>query len=73
KWGSGGARIAISADISTTWRREIIFPVRPMPRAPGNMRMAKVRKLLANAPGRIRRRFAQFIAIAAASLPSAGA
>ena len=35
--------------------------------------MAKVRKLLANAPGRIGRRFAQFVAIAAASLPSAGA
>lgn len=35
--------------------------------------MAKVRKLLANAPGRLRRRFAQFVAIAAASLPAAGA
>jgi hypothetical protein len=35
--------------------------------------MAKVRKLLVNAPGRIGRRFAQFVAIAAASLPSAGA
>ena len=35
--------------------------------------MAKVRKLLTNAPGRIGRRFEQFVAIAAASLPSAGA
>jgi hypothetical protein len=35
--------------------------------------MAKVRKLLANAPGRISRRFAQVVAIAVASLPSAGA
>jgi hypothetical protein len=35
--------------------------------------MARVRKLLANAPGRIGRRFAQFVAIAAASLPSVGA
>jgi hypothetical protein len=35
--------------------------------------MAKLRKLLAKAPGRIGRRLAQFIAIAAVSLPSAGA
>jgi len=35
--------------------------------------MAKVRKLLRKAPARIGRRFAQFIAIAAASLPAAGA
>jgi hypothetical protein len=35
--------------------------------------MARVRKLLASAPGRIGRRFAQLVAIAAASLPSAGA
>jgi hypothetical protein len=35
--------------------------------------MAKVRKLLATVPSRIGRRFAEFVAIAAASLPSAGA
>ena len=35
--------------------------------------MAKVSQLLAKAPERIGQRFAQFIAIAAASLPSAGA
>jgi hypothetical protein len=35
--------------------------------------MAKVRRLLQTAPGRIGRRFAEFVAIAAASLPSAGA
>ena len=35
--------------------------------------MAKVRKLLTQAPGRIGRRFAKFVTIAAASLPSAGA
>jgi hypothetical protein len=35
--------------------------------------MKKVRSLLAAAPSRIGRRIAQFVAIAAASLPSAGA
>lgn len=39
----------------------------------GTRDMAKVRKLLQTAQGRIGRRFAQFVAIAAASLPSAGA
>jgi len=35
--------------------------------------MAKVRKLLQTAPGRIGRRFSQLVAIAAASLPCVGA
>jgi hypothetical protein len=35
--------------------------------------MERVRSLLLAAPARIRRRLAQFVAIAAASLPEAGA
>jgi hypothetical protein len=35
--------------------------------------MRQLRSLLRAAPGRIGRRFAQIVAIAAASLPSAGA
>jgi hypothetical protein len=35
--------------------------------------MAQVRSLLLNAPSRIGRRLAQIVAIAAASLPAAGA
>jgi hypothetical protein len=41
--------------------------------AEGIYRMAKVGSLLRSAPSRIRRRLALIVAIAAASLPAAGA
>jgi len=37
------------------------------------MSMARINRLLRSAPSRIGRRIAQFVAIAAASLPDAGA
>ena len=51
-----------------------IFPVRPCP--PAHMEdeeMRQVRSLLSSASSRIGRRLAQIVAIAAASLPAAGA
>lgn len=70
---SDEAAIAIFVAISTVWRCGIIFPVRPGgPASQGIRAMAKVRKLLAKAPGRIGRRFARFVEIAAAGLHAAG-
>jgi len=68
------ARIAIFPDTSTSWRRETIFRVRPRSiGAHGRCQMRQVRSFLRNAPSRIGRRLAQIVAIAAASLPAAGA
>jgi hypothetical protein len=41
--------------------------------AEGFLEMQRVRSLLRSAPARLSRRIAQFVAIAAASLPDAGA
>ena len=65
------ARIAIFPRISTSWRLETIFRV-PIG-AHGRCQMRQVRSFLRNAPSRIGRRLAQIVAIAAASLPVAGA
>ena len=68
------ARIAIFPDISTSWPRKTIFRVRPRSTgAHGRSQMRQVRSFLRNAPSRIGRRLAQIVAIAAASLPAAGA
>ena len=71
---SDEARIAIFPAISTSWRLKTIFPVRFCP--PAHMEdeeMRQVRSLLSSASSRIGRRLSQIVAIAAASLPSAGA
>ncbi|MEH2516478.1 hypothetical protein V1279_002051 [Bradyrhizobium sp. AZCC 1610] len=68
------ACIAIFPGISTSWRLETIFRVRPCSiGAHGRCQMRQVRSFLRNAPSRIGRRLAQIVAIAAASLPAAGA
>jgi hypothetical protein len=47
--------------------RELLPPARE------DMTMARINRLLRSAPSRIGKRIAQFVAIAAASLPDAGA
>ena len=79
KRGQDEPDVAIFMAVSTRRLCETIFP--GVPRSgnacssgpQGKFAMKKVRSLLAAAPSRIGRRIAQFVAIAAASLPSAGA
>jgi hypothetical protein len=49
------------------------FTAVPGPAQKGIFTMQRVRSLLRTTPSRIRNRIAQFVAIAAASLPDAGA
>jgi hypothetical protein len=63
--------IAIFATVSTASAVTLIFPL-ALGRK-GNFGMERVRSLFQSAPSRIRRRLAQIVAIAAASLPEAGA
>jgi hypothetical protein len=67
------ARIAIFPSISTTKPDKTIIRVRASPRAYGRKKMRKVRSLLSSASSKIARRLSQIVAIAAASLPAAGA
>jgi len=68
------AHIAIFPVISTSLRLETIFRVRLYSTgAHGRCQMRQVRSLLRGASSRIGRRLAQIVAIAAASLPAAGA
>jgi hypothetical protein len=75
---SNNGRVAIFAVPSTPQPAVAIFlaePVRTivLPGARGINDMRQLGSLLRSAPSRIGRRFAQIVAIAAASLPSAGA
>jgi hypothetical protein len=68
-------RIAIFAAASTRLLGGIILPLvlRLLPGAEGIGKMKKLRSLLRVTPSRIGRRLAMIVAIAAASLPDAGA
>jgi hypothetical protein len=76
---SNDGRVAIFAAPSTGFPAVAIFLAGAcrrtivLPGARGINDMRQLRSLLRSAPARIGRRFAQIIAIAAASLPSAGA
>jgi len=71
---SDEAVIAIFPVISTSWLRVAIFRLAPrFSGAEGRCQMRQVGSLLRAAPSRIGRRIAQIVAIAAASLPAAGA
>jgi hypothetical protein len=79
--GSDGGSIAIFAAASTALGGEPINPFRTLAfpertfsaAAPGNHDMRQFSSLLRSTRSRIGRRFAEIVAIAAASLPDAGA
>jgi hypothetical protein len=76
--GSGDAYVAIFMAVSTCRQGSVIFAGRPSgtivrPGAEGIGEMRHLRSLLRAAPSRIGRRLALIVAIAAASLPDAGA
>jgi hypothetical protein len=71
-------RVAIFAALSTGVRggaifHSALFAERLLPLARKESAMRQLKSLLRSAPSRIGRRFALIVAIAAASLPSAGA
>jgi hypothetical protein len=74
-----GGRVAIFAPLSTGLSHGINYGPAPLFRkrlfagAEGNCAMRQLRLLLRSAPSRIGRRLALIVAIAAASLPAAGA